>query len=71
MYAEKMTVQQIISRWPSRTEFADDIGERATLVAVWVHRGSIPAERDVAIVEAAQARRIVLTYEDLARMRAG
>lgn len=36
----------------------------------WKRRNYLPADRDVEVVQEAQRRKIRLSYEDLARMRA-
>lgn len=66
-----MEIREIIKKWPSRRVFAFEVGVPKSHVDLWVHRDSIPAERDVAIIRAAVARSVPLTYEDLARMRVG
>ena len=48
-------------------ELARDIGENEVTVRAWKRRGSIPASKHVAVVEAARKRDLNLDYERLAR----
>lgn len=57
----------IFDLWPSMASLARDIGEREGTVRAWKRRGSIPAPRHAAIVDAAQTRGLDLTFESLAR----
>ncbi|MGG7567879.1 carph-isopro domain-containing protein [Rhodovulum sp. DZ06] len=61
----------IFDLWPSMAALARDIGEREGTVRAWKRRGSIPAPRHAAVVDAARARGIDLTFEGLARACAG
>lgn len=59
----------ILGRWPSRKELAEDIGKGVIVVHRWHQRKSIPAEYDLDLVEAASKRGIGLSLEDLAKAR--
>lgn len=50
---------------------AEDIGEDDATVRMWKYRRAIPANYDVRIVNAAKTRNIFLSFETLARIRAG
>ncbi|MEC9431534.1 MAG: hypothetical protein VYD87_01390 [Pseudomonadota bacterium] len=63
--------RDIVARWPSRTAFAEAGGFSKAQVDKWCERGRSPGEHDVAIVRAATACGIAVTYEELARIRAG
>lgn len=57
----------IFDLWPSMAELARDLGEKEVTVRAWKRRGSIPANRHVAVVEAADRRGLGLSFEALAR----
>lgn len=59
----------ILGRWPSRKELAEDIGKGVIVVHRWHQRKSIPAEYDLCLIEAASRRGIGLSLEDLAEAR--
>ena len=65
-----MNVRDIIERWPSRADLADDIGERYNTVTLWVFKDSIPGKYDVKLMAAARKRGVFLSYEELAQLRA-
>ena len=65
-----MDAVEILSRWPSRQALADDTGRSIVTIHSWFGRKSIPADMDVVLVQAAIARGIGLTFEELARARA-
>lgn len=46
----------VIDLWPSITELATDIGEKPNLVSQWRKRKSIPSERWLALIAAAERR---------------
>ena len=64
-------ISDITGLWPSPANFAAAIGVRPTLVNVWRHRRTIPAEYWAAI-EAAAAKAGIqgATASDLARLAA-
>lgn len=59
------TASEIIDRWPSPKAFGDDLGVKLSHVHVMKVRGSIPARRWPRVVEAAKARSIDLTLEQI------
>jgi len=61
-----MDHKEIIELWPNIQHFADDLGEKKSTVSGWYYRESIPSDRWVRLVGAAQARDIPLTYKMLA-----
>lgn len=61
-----MKHSKIIELWPSVRVLADDLGEKKSAVNGWYYRDSIPSDRWVKLVDAAQARDIPLTYKMLA-----
>ena len=64
-------VTDIIALWPSQSDFAHDVGVGVGLVRVWKHRRFIPAERWLAVEEAARRREIDgASASDLARLAA-
>lgn len=62
-------MDKIFSLWPTVAELARDIGENPITVRAWRRRRSIPADRDLLLVEAARRRGAALTLEDLAAAR--
>ncbi|GMG82610.1 hypothetical protein LNKW23_18230 [Paralimibaculum aggregatum] len=60
-------MDDIFDSWPSMAEMARDIGELDVTVRGWRRRGMIPAWAHLRIVEAARARGLDLTFEDIAR----
>ena len=64
--------REIIAVWPTRREMASELGAGATLARVhkWHERDNIPGEMDVHLVPALARRGVVVSYEDLARIRA-
>ena len=62
--------RDIIGIWPSLREAAAEIGVDRETVKSWAQRNRIPAEHDVAVVRAASARGVALSYEHLAQLRA-
>ena len=62
-----MTFTEIIHLWPSKADFAADVGEEREAVRGWEHRNSIPGHAFAAIVDAAKRRGISgVTLEVLA-----
>jgi len=68
--ATPRTAAEIIDCWPSPKVFGDDIGVKLSHVHVMKVRGSIPARRWPRVVEAARARSIPLTLEQVERAHA-
>lgn len=66
-----MDARGIISLWPSRRAIAADTGRSMATIHSWWNRNSIPGDVDVVLVHAAFHRGFKLTFEDLARSRAG
>lgn len=66
-----MDAREIIGRWPSQTVLAGDVGRSRNTIYSWANRNRIPGDLDVDLVAAAKSRGIDLTFEDLARARAG
>lgn len=64
-------MEKIFEIWPSAAEMARDLGEKEVTVRAWKGRRSIPADRDVALVRLAPKHGKALTFEHLARIRAG
>ncbi|MBR9766003.1 MAG: hypothetical protein GYB53_21430 [Rhodobacteraceae bacterium] len=64
-------MQIVFELWPSVAQMARDLGEKDVTVRAWKARGSIPAGQDVKLVKAASELGKALTYEHLARLRAG
>lgn len=65
------TFSDIIMRWPSLREFADDLGVPYVTAQVMKHRDSIAAEHWSAVVAGARARKIKgVSFELLARLKA-
>lgn len=61
--------QEIIEKWPSRRDLAEDLGVNLYAVHHWHNRGRIPARYDAALVGAAKARDISIDFADLAMAR--
>lgn len=62
-------MEHILHIWPDLKSLADDLGYPYPTVAAWKQRGRIPADHDALLINAAQSRGVVLTFEDLARAR--
>lgn len=59
----------IFDIWPNAAELARDIGENPVTVRSWRRRGSVPADRDLILIEAAARRGAELTLAQLAAAR--
>lgn len=71
MYDRGMkTVIEIIERWPTQADFADDCGVKWMTAHQWRLRNRIPPEHWPALVKAATRRGIPLTEKLLAEMTA-
>lgn len=55
--------------WPTVRELADDLGLPYTTVHSWSVRGRIPADYDMALIDAAKSRGMALGLESLAIAR--
>lgn len=64
-----MTFDALADRFPSRRALAAQIGAKRDLVDKWCERGRSPGDWDVALMEAAEAFGVALTFEELARCR--
>lgn len=62
-------MQHILELWPSLKDLAADLGKPYTTVHSWHLRGSIPADYDFDLIEAAKKRGKALTLEDMAAAR--
>lgn len=62
-------MSRVFQIWPSAADLAREIGENPITVRAWRRRGSIPADRDLALIEAARRRGEDLTLEELAAAR--
>lgn len=64
------TVDDLIGKWPTISEFARDIGIKPTHATVMKLRGSIPPDHWPAVVAAAEDRGIKgITLETLTELR--
>ena len=61
------TIKQLISAWPRRQALADDLGVNLARVHKWAQSGSIPAEFQLRVIDAATARGIAITAEEMLR----
>lgn len=64
------TFAEIIGLWPSTAEFAKDVNATAVTARAWKNRNSIPGERWLAVVNAANRRGYSITLEQLASIAA-
>ena len=62
------TVPEIIDKWPSVAELADDLGEKPNTVSKWRQRQRIPSDRWLPLVACARKRRIPLDLTTLAKL---
>lgn len=62
------SVAEVIDKWPTQTELADDLGEKPNTVSKWRQRGRIPPEQWLPMVSAARKRRISLDVTTLAKI---
>lgn len=53
---EESPIRELIDRWPTRREMADDVGSKEAAVHKWARAGRIPSQRQAAVVEAARRR---------------
>lgn len=60
------TINDVVSLWPSISEFAADAGVAYGVAQQWRRRNSIPAERWSAVVAAASRRGVPVVLETLA-----
>lgn len=58
--------RDVIDKWPSRDEMADDLGEKVGTIHKWYARDRIPSEKWSALVEAGKKRRIKITIQQFA-----
>jgi len=63
-------MDKVFSIWDSSADLAREIGENPATVRSWRNRGSIPADRDLDLIEAAKRRGKSLSLEVLAEARA-
>lgn len=49
---------EVVDLWPSAVALADDIGEKHTTVRAWRVRNSIPGEKWLTVIAAAESRGI-------------
>lgn len=62
-------MKQLSEIWPRTTDLAEDLGVPYTTADSWKRRGSIPAARDLDLIEAAARRGVKITLEDIAQHR--
>jgi len=60
-----MTHQQIIEKWSTREELAQDIGARSGTVRAWHMRERIPVVWWMRIIAASKKRRFGVTFKQL------
>lgn len=63
-------VRSIIAQWPTRQEFAEEIGQPVDLVHKWARRNAIPAWHQNAVLKACVSRGVAVTGDDLIAMHA-
>lgn len=63
-------MKHIFDIWPSLKEMASDLRRPYPTVAAWHARKSIPAKYDADLVRCAKARGQIVTFEELAHLRA-
>jgi len=51
-------IETLISNWPTRREFAQDVGAAVEAVHKWAQTGRIPSSKQKAVLDAASARGI-------------
>lgn len=64
-------MEHISHIWPTMVELADDLKKPHSTVFAWKRRGRIPPDYDFDLIEAAAARGVQLTLEELAKARRG
>ena len=70
-YRIYLRMKRIFNIWPTLKEMAADLGKPYPTVAAWHLRQSIPAKYDAEIVRVAKQRGAEISFEALARERAG
>ena len=64
-----LTFRDVIDRWPSRIDFARDLGVKLDRVHKWAQPGgNIRAEFFLRITQMAEQRGLVVTADDLCRI---
>lgn len=58
-------IKRVIDLWPTRVELAADLGVPAARVHKWRQNGSIPARYHGPLIDAARARQIPLSADEL------
>lgn len=53
---DKSSIKDLMARWPSRTEFAQDVGAPPSIVHKWFSSDRIPARWQARVVRAAVSR---------------
>lgn len=61
------TFQDLIARWGSVREFAEEMGVSPNTAAGWKRRNSIPSDYWAGVLEAAAEREIPVAADDLVR----
>jgi hypothetical protein len=65
------SISDLIAAWPKRAALADDINVTVDRVHKWAQANTIPARYQQAVIDAALARGIDLTADELVRLNAG
>lgn len=63
------TVSDIVESFGGTSAFARFFGHPVATIQTWKRRNYLPADRDFDLVNEAERRQILLTYEDLAKIR--
>ena len=63
-------VRSIIANWPTRQDFARDVGQPVGRVHKWARNNAIPAWHQQRVLEACVARGLEVTGDDIIAMHA-
>lgn len=61
-------VKELFEAFGGNSQIAEITGEKYPTVSSWLLRCSVPPKHWAALIEAAKARGIALTFEDMARI---
>ncbi len=53
--------QEVLDKWPSMADLADDLGEKIHTVRKWHSRNRIPSSKWTSLIEAGKKRHIKIT----------
>lgn len=64
------TIRALVALWPTRQDFADEVGVPLARVHKWITTGAVPAKHHLAIVNAGEARDLPVSADLVVRLHA-